>query len=123
MSTSFFRTIMLTLNDYFSTIINFFEFLALLQKGDYNVVVIDWSPISKMPYIVAANSVRNVGKHVAYMLNYLMSHGMSPETTTLIGHSLGAHVVGIAGHNAEKKINFIYGMDFFTKVYFSAACL
>ncbi|XP_033217843.1 pancreatic lipase-related protein 2-like [Belonocnema kinseyi] len=36
---------------------------------------------------------------------------MNPETTTLYGHSLGAHIVGIAGQNVTKKVNHTIGCD------------
>ena len=41
----------------------------------------------------------------------MVSLGMNPDTTTLIGHSLGAHAVGIAGYNTYQKVNFIYGKN------------
>ena len=43
------------------------------------------------------------------MIDFLVSQGMNPKTTTLVGHSLGAHVAGIAGHNTKEKMNFLYG--------------
>ena len=43
------------------------------------------------------------------MIDFLVSKGMNPKTTTLIGHSLGAHVMGISGYNTAKKVKFIYG--------------
>lgn len=34
---------------------------------------------------------------------------MDSSQTTLVGHSLGAHVVGIAARNANVGINYIVG--------------
>ena len=53
----------------------------------------------------------SVGKYVGKMINFLVSsHGMNPNTTTLIGHSLGAHLMGYAAQHALQKINSTIGM-------------
>ncbi|KAL0123781.1 hypothetical protein PUN28_005949 [Cardiocondyla obscurior] len=82
-----------------------------LQHGDYNVIVIDWSSISIRPYVWASKRVVLVGRFVASMINFLMKHGMDSSQTTLVGHSLGAHVVGIAARNANSDISYVVGLD------------
>lgn len=54
-----------------------------------------------------------VGRFVATMINFLVKHGMDSSQTMLIGHSLGAHVVGIAARNANSDISYVVG-KFFT---------
>lgn len=45
------------------------------------------------------------------MINFLTSQSvLQLETTTLVGHSLGAHVMGIAGRKVTGgKVNQIFG--------------
>lgn len=86
---------------------------AFLRYDDYNVIVIDWSLISNRPYIWASKRVMLVGRFVATMINFLVKHGMDSSQTMLIGHSLGAHVVGIAARNTNSDISYVVG-KFFT---------
>ena len=44
------------------------------------------------------------------MINFLMKNGMNPNTTTLVGHSFGAQIIGIAGQNVTTKVNYLVGM-------------
>lgn len=55
-----------------------------------------------MGYFAAVNSVKSVGHAVARMINFLHAAGMNCSRLTLIGHSLGAHVIGIAGQKTKK---------------------
>lgn len=80
-----------------------------LQHDDYNVIVVDWSSISMRPYIWASNHVVPIARFVATMINFLVKHGMNPSQTILVGHSLGAHVVGIAARNANSDIGYVVG--------------
>jgi pimeloyl-ACP methyl ester carboxylesterase len=84
---------------------------AYLQQDDYNVIVIDWSSISIRPYIWASLRVPLVGQFVATMINFLTKHGMDSSKTIMVGHSLGAHVVGIAARNADSDISYVVGLD------------
>ncbi|XP_012531824.1 pancreatic triacylglycerol lipase [Monomorium pharaonis] len=84
---------------------------AYLAHGDYNVIVIDWSPISKHLYGYASKQVVNVGQFVATMIDFLVKHKMDPLETGLIGHSLGAHVVGIAARFSNSLIGLVIGLD------------
>lgn len=77
--------------------------------SDSNVIIIDWSSVSNLLYILAQSYVRQVGLEVSLMINFLAENGMSTENTTLIGHSLGAHVMGIAGYNSKEKIAYLVG--------------
>lgn len=57
----------------------------------------------------AATHVLQVGKYVAKLVDFLEKQGMNLNTTTLVGHSLGAHVAGLAGHYASGTANYIVG--------------
>ncbi|XP_011498556.1 PREDICTED: pancreatic triacylglycerol lipase-like [Ceratosolen solmsi marchali] len=84
---------------------------AYLVYGDFNVIIVDWSKIAKGTYIWSAMHVVQVGKHVAKMIDFLEEQGINLNTTSLSGHSLGAHVVGLAGYYAKNKVNYIVGLD------------
>ena len=63
------------------------------------MILIDWSYYSSnINYICPATKVEYVGQKVA-----------NRKKLTLVGHSLGAHVVGIAGYNTKHKVNYIVG--------------
>lgn len=50
-----------------------------------------------------------VGHHVSLMINFLEKHGMDLSQTVLSGHSLGAHVVGLAARDAKGTVNYVVG--------------
>lgn len=81
-----------------------------MTLGDYNVIVVDWSKITLRPYIWAASHVKKVGQYVASMIDFLETQGLNLNTTTLVGHSLGAHVMGLAAYYATKTVNYVVGM-------------
>ncbi|KAI4504108.1 hypothetical protein M0802_000579 [Mischocyttarus mexicanus] len=84
---------------------------AYLNHDDYNIIVIDWSRISVREYIWACTRVKMVGQYVATMIDFLEKEGMDLSTTTLIGHSLGAHVAGLAAYYAKNTVNYVVGLD------------
>ncbi|XP_018317283.1 phospholipase A1 [Mycetomoellerius zeteki] len=84
---------------------------AYLQVGDYNVIIVDWSAISSMNYVSASMRVTVVGQYVATMIDFLVKYGMNSWNTKIIGHSLGAHVAGIAAYNASSDIDYVVGLD------------
>ena len=86
------------------------DFTAYLQHGDYNVIIVDWSKISKnLNYGYSASYTKNVGKSIARMIDFLVLQGMNPDTLTIVGHSLGGHVAGLAGYYANSTVNYIIG--------------
>lgn len=87
----------------------FFLLSAYLKQRDYNVIVVDWSRITLRPYGWAASHVLDVGKYVAKMIDFLEDQGVNLNTVTLTGHSLGAHVMGLAGYYAKNKVNYVVG--------------
>ncbi|XP_012285265.1 pancreatic triacylglycerol lipase-like [Orussus abietinus] len=84
---------------------------AYLTNGHYNVIVVDWSRITIRPYVFASRRVKMVGIFVSKMIDFLERNGMDPSTTTLVGHSLGAHVMGLAGHYAKSRVDYVVGLD------------
>ncbi|XP_023935424.2 lipoprotein lipase-like [Bicyclus anynana] len=86
---------------------------AFLREYDINVIIVDWYELSKNEiYPLAAISTRYVGSRVARLINTLaQTYGLSGQNIHLIGHSLGAHVMGYAGMFSKQKIFRITGLD------------
>ncbi|XP_051160872.1 pancreatic triacylglycerol lipase-like isoform X2 [Leptopilina boulardi] len=84
---------------------------SYLNFTNCNVIVVDWSQLADDFYPIAAFYVKLVGEYVGAMITFLENMGMNPNTTTLVGHSLGAHVMGIASSSAAHKVKYIYGLD------------
>ncbi|XP_014475796.1 PREDICTED: pancreatic lipase-related protein 2-like [Dinoponera quadriceps] len=86
---------------------------AYIQVGDYNVILVDWQEAaSYLIYWKSVCGVFQVAKRVALMLNFLeKSASMNPRTVKLIGHSLGAHVAGLAARSADSDISGVVALD------------
>ena len=84
---------------------------AYLKNGDFNVIVVDWSRISLGEYILASKQVKKIGRYVGSMIDFLETKGMDLSRTTLVGHSLGAHIMGLAGYFAKRTVNYIVGKE------------
>jgi chromosome segregation ATPase/pimeloyl-ACP methyl ester carboxylesterase len=94
----------------------------LLQKnvGDANFIIVDWSeltgsflaPFDDGIYRGAAENTKLVGEALG---NYLLNQGIDPKNIHLVGHSLGAHVIGVAGRtiaeSSGQKIKEIIALD------------
>lgn len=82
---------------YFVLISN--NILAYLDSGDYNVILVDWSPLSAGPWYI--NAVRNsyfVGAVLARFLLLIDQPDLFPlDNIHVIGFSLGAEAAGFAG--------------------------
>lgn len=92
---------------------------ALLNKGDFNVIMTDWNAGAHEDYEVSAASTQLVGAKMAELVHFLISHnGNSREFADnfyLIGFSLGAQIAGFAGRYLQEKhsikIGRITGLD------------
>ncbi|XP_049778977.1 phospholipase A1-like [Schistocerca cancellata] len=88
---------------------------AYMTAGDYNVISVDWSPIANnLVYTQVTAELVIVGQYVARVLDCLVeTHGLDLSRVHLVGHSLGAHVVGVIGGSLsdEKKVAFLTGLD------------
>lgn len=89
-----------------------------LQAHDCNVITVDWSEIAANPtYVWPALSTRYVGKRVAKLLNSLVeTYNITNRNTHLIGHSLGAQVMGYAGMFSKPPVSRVTGEVFQSKV-------
>lgn len=85
---------------------------AALQTYDINVFVVDWSGPANKDYFSAKLAVSDIGYFVGKFINNLMKkYAISVSQFTLVGHSLGAHVVGKAGATVNGLVDHIIGLD------------
>lgn len=102
-------------------------FLAYLQTGYYNVIGVDWSVLCETEYLSALRGVRLAGETLAKFMNWLNDMGVPFSEIHIIGHSLGAHVAGVAGDKlGGGKVGRITGISRFLgrfqglyRIYFS----
>ncbi|XP_037951555.1 phospholipase A1-like [Teleopsis dalmanni] len=76
---------------------------AFLKTGNYNVILVDWSPLTAVPWY--ANAVENLpvaGRYIARFLRFLIARGYPVKFIHLIGFSLGAEVAGFAGKQLQE---------------------
>jgi len=66
----------------------------------YTTGVVDLDPIR---YKAAAKNALDVGTELGKCLAKLTSNGLDPDKIHLVGHSLGAHLVGKAGREFRKE--------------------
>lgn len=85
---------------------------SFLDKGDYNVVKVDWHEPAHFRYSLSSQATREVGRIVA---ETILKINAPLERIHIIGHSLGAHAAGFAGkiiqNVTEGKIRRITGLD------------
>lgn len=103
---------------------------ALLTKLEQNVrpdvvVIVDWRDYSKlkksdlfMGYKEAAQNANKIGSEVAHVVYLLVKHkNIDPSDVHLIGFSLGAQAMGVAGRKVvlsygfKKKLGRISGLE------------
>ncbi|EDW05462.1 phospholipase A1 VesT1.02 [Drosophila mojavensis] len=86
---------------------------AWLSRGDYNVIIVDWSRARFNGYLSSTLAVPGAGAKVGNMIKFLnQSHGLALDSLYVIGHSLGAHIAGYAGKTVGKgRIRTIIGLD------------
>ncbi|KAJ8974935.1 hypothetical protein NQ317_012915 [Molorchus minor] len=86
--------------------------LAILNKYDVNFIIVDWGRIAKMNYVTAKYSVQEIGKYVgSFIENLASTYDVPLWRITVISHSLGAHIAGVAGTVLKGKIGQIIGLD------------
>jgi len=90
---------------------------------DYDFLLIDWHPIAEgewewppsAPYDQGAKNAIDVGRYVGLCLGQLAKEGLLDNNIHLVGHSLGAHLMGKAGRVFEGQTGLplmrITGLD------------
>eukprot|EP00088_Acartia_fossae_P063703 TRINITY_DN7785_c0_g1_i5.p1 TRINITY_DN7785_c0_g1~~TRINITY_DN7785_c0_g1_i5.p1 ORF type:complete len:358 (-),score=46.80 TRINITY_DN7785_c0_g1_i5:28-1080(-) len=88
---------------------------AYLEVGKFNVFSIDWEKLAMWyDYFGAAKRTKFVGDHAASLIRAIADNG-GMRNVHLVGHSLGAHVVGFIGKKIQElgygKLPRITGLD------------
>jgi len=85
----------------------------MLQKDDFNIIVIDWNDDADYYwYPKAASNTRTIGAEVAHVVNNIVAQtGVSFKDFWCIGFSLGAHVCGHMGMRTKQKFGRVTGLD------------
>lgn len=82
-----------------------------LLRGDFNVIIVDWSRGSGLPYTQSTANTRVVGAELALLIQDLVKvANLTLSDTHIIGHSLGAHIAGYAGERVP-GLGRITGLD------------
>ncbi|XP_076390464.1 pancreatic lipase-related protein 2-like isoform X2 [Megachile rotundata] len=87
---------------------------AYLKRGEYNLIVVDWSKLGGLPwYVTAVRNTRIIGPRVARLVKWLDALGtVSLPSLHVIGFSLGAEIAGFMGKAlAPRKVGRITGLD------------
>lgn len=77
------------------------KFIEILKAVDANVILMDWSPYSKVEHDELLALAPEVGNLTSDFLEWMYSKGMMIEGLHLIGFSMGGHIVGIAARNLK----------------------
>ncbi|XP_047508858.1 lipase member H-like isoform X3 [Pieris napi] len=97
-------------------------YMELKENIDVNYVLLNWEkeasskdagPIIQYPTIAIKN-VKIIGEQLGDALLELSKHGLDLDKVHLIGHSLGAHLIGATGKQLKKKkkiVGRITGLD------------
>jgi len=87
------------------------------QNGDVNVIIVDWSIYAdSLDYAYSASAVQSVGYDIAnFILEITNGDVALLGRHHLVGHSLGAHVIGFAGKfvnaNSAGQLGRLTGLD------------
>ncbi|XP_065369278.1 inactive pancreatic lipase-related protein 1-like isoform X2 [Calliphora vicina] len=76
---------------------------AFLKGGNYNVILIDWSAMTAVPwYTSAVDNLPVAARYVARFIRFLLQQGYQVQKLHLIGFSLGAEVSGFIGKQLQE---------------------
>lgn len=92
---------------------------GFVHNHDVNVLIVDWGKAAKrnlFEYATAKYHVPLVGKYVGKFIEWLSENyneniAELANRTTIVGHSLGAHIAGYAGTYLNGTLDTIVGLD------------
>ncbi|XP_043271929.1 uncharacterized protein [Venturia canescens] len=84
----------------------------LAGPKDVNVIMVDFNPFNMKLRYNSVTRVSVIGQRIARMINFLKKEAkLKLELTTLVGHSMGAHVMGVAGRYTDGEVQQIFALD------------
>lgn len=87
---------------------------AYFEKGEFNIISLDYNPLVREPcYVQALQNLKVVSKCTAQLLDYLIEQSkVTLDSIHVIGFSLGAHTAGmISNHLKSGKLKRTTGLD------------
>lgn len=84
---------------------------ALLKHTKSNICVVDWRDWAEYDYLTSISFITRVANYTAEFLEELHGAGLDYDKVSLIGHSLGAHIVGLTGRQLNGEIGTIYALE------------
>ncbi|XP_033364223.1 lipase member H-A-like [Bombus vosnesenskii] len=95
---------------------------AYLDKGDVNIIALDWGDIAfHINYVHVSSQIVTIAKAVAESLNKLVDL-IDLNTLHVVGHSLGAHIAGNIGRYANVNLSRITGLDPALPLFYPSTC-
>ena len=86
------------------------DLAAYLNRGDSNVILVDWGDLTRFPcYLTALSNTKLVAQCAAQMYAFLNQAGASTQKLQCVGHSLGAHICGMMTNHLSAKQHRIIG--------------
>lgn len=90
--------------------------IGFLNRGDYNVLVLDWSDYSVGMYYQAMINISKISRLAGRSLKKLFDKGINANTFHCVGHSFGAHSCGIMGRELLQVSGRKYKLGRFVEV-------
>lgn len=87
---------------------------AYLQKGDFNVIAVDWGKgANTINYETARQRIKDVSDVGAAFIDFMANQAGAPVSNIqIVGHSLGGHTSGLIGKKVKAgRIPKIVGLD------------
>ncbi|XP_039494317.1 lipase member H [Drosophila santomea] len=87
---------------------------AYLSRGNYNVIILDWSRQAlDISYPRVSKQLPSIAGNVAKLLRFLHDNtGVPYEQIYLIGHSAGSHISGLTGKLLRpQRLGAIFALD------------
>ncbi|XP_049875155.1 phospholipase A1 VesT1.02-like isoform X2 [Pectinophora gossypiella] len=82
---------------------------GLLKQQNLKVLALDGRRLINLEYFRSSTYARFMGERLGAFLGDLIQNGQDPSKLVLIGHSLGAHIAGIAGKRVSQMTNQTVG--------------
>lgn len=78
---------------------------AYLKRGDYNILLLDWSDYSVGVYHTVMARICKISRIYGRVLLKLFDKGLNAKSFHCVGHSFGAHSCGIMGRELYRSSN------------------
>ncbi|KAL6264029.1 hypothetical protein P5V15_004111 [Pogonomyrmex californicus] len=84
---------------------------AYCSRNTSAIILLDWSRLARGDMLMVSNRIPEIGRIVASSFDILKRRGYELENWHLIGHSMGAHIVGCVGTYTYFNFSHITGLD------------